>query len=77
MQRDKSPRGITAGTTCPADGKIRYYSRKAALRFGRRQPRTAGLKLRAYRCGEFWHLTSQSTPTVTWYRKNMRPPMPP
>jgi hypothetical protein len=57
---------------CPEDGKIRYYTRKDALRFGRRQPRTAGMRLRAYRCGEFWHLTSQDTAEITWYREHGR-----
>jgi hypothetical protein len=75
MQRDKSPRGGNAGAPCPEDGKIRYYSRRDALRFGRQAP--GGRKLRAYRCGEFWHLTSQDTTQVTWYREHRREPMPP
>lgn len=53
--------------------KIRYRSRRAARREGRRiEPRTA--RLTAYRCDccGFWHLTSQPTAVKTSYRRLAR-----
>ena len=43
---------------CPVDGKARYISREQALTSAAKQgrrPRDG--TARAYRCGEFWHLT--------------------
>lgn len=50
---------------CPDCGKIRYFTRKLARRAARRIP---GPRLRAYRCGSFWHLTSISARRIAWYR---------
>jgi hypothetical protein len=72
MQRDK-PAG-KSGTTCPDDGKLRFYTRKDAMRYASQRTRRPGIRLRAYRCGQFWHLTSQDTAEVTWYRENWRRP---
>ncbi len=41
---------------CPDCGKIRYPSRRDARRFAARIYQ--GGRARAYRCGDFWHLTS-------------------
>ena len=52
--------------TCPACGKRSYATRSAA----RLTARIAhpGRRLRAYRCGDRWHLTSQSTRRTAWWR---------
>jgi hypothetical protein len=54
-------------------GKIRYYSRddaKRAAKAMKGKGRYPGHPLRPYRCpGGFWHLTSNPTSTVTWYRE--------
>jgi len=59
---------IEAGCWC---GKIRYQTRRKAKRAGRelRGKGYGGGVWRAYRCGEFWHLTTQDTATITRYRE--------
>jgi hypothetical protein len=59
--------------TC-ACGKIRYTS-KAAAKAAARQMRgrgKGGNRMRAYQCGGFWHLTSQSTTATTHFRERHR-----
>lgn len=53
---------------CPECGKMRYTSKGQAKRAGRQTPRRRG-KLRVYRCGAYWHLTSQATAKVTMHRE--------
>lgn len=72
MQRDKQPDG--PGALCPTCGKIRHFSRKAALRFGRN--RYPGETIRAYRAcpaeweeeSKFWHVTSQDAASIKWFK---------
>lgn len=52
-------------------GKIRYYTRRQAKRVARQIPGTR--RLRAYACGGFWHLTSESTGRTTMWRAWERP----
>lgn len=60
-------RGRAAVTTCTC-GKAQYATRRAAKRAARLvEPRRA--KIRVYRCGCWWHLTSVPTATVTAYRE--------
>lgn len=56
-------------TTCPDCGKNRYVTRKVALLIRKRDP---SRKYRAYRCGDYWHVTSQPTAKVTKFRKWQR-----
>lgn len=51
--------------TCAGCGKRCYATRADAKRAGRQ----IGGHARAYRCGDWWHLTSQDTETVTRYRE--------
>ena len=44
-------------TTCPDCGKHRYLSRRAALLIRKRD---RGHQYRAYRCGDYWHVTTQN-----------------
>ena len=72
-QRDRPAEKLEhgQGSICPEDGKIRYYTRqqaKAEIARIRGKGRGLGVKLRAYRCGDFWHVTSQSSETVAAYR---------
>ena len=54
---------------CPDCGKVCYLSRKDARRAATQVTgRRHGSKLRVYRCGRYWHLTSQPTATLTAYR---------
>ena len=53
---------------CPDCGKRRYSSRAQAKRAARAN-RCPGRRLRAYRCGGWWHLTSRDAGTVTYYRE--------
>lgn len=55
-----------AASTCPGCGKVRHLSRPAAKRSAKMQ----GRRMRAYRCGDFWHLTSyQPHGRAAWYRE--------
>jgi hypothetical protein len=52
--------------SCPADGKLRYLTRADAKRAARVKSR----RLRAYRCGQFWHLASYGPAgRVAFYRE--------
>lgn len=72
MQKDKFPDLARSGARCPVDGKVRYVSRKAARQAARKFRGLNGTKQRAYRCGDFWHLTSQDTATWTYFRERDR-----
>lgn len=57
------------GCTC---GKVRYGTRREARRAGREirgRGVSAGLRLRAYGCGGFWHLTSASARDTVFLRR--------
>lgn len=54
------------GARCPACGKVRFPTRRSARKWGRHQYPAA--KIRAYKCGNFWHFTSQDTATTTWFK---------
>ena len=54
-------------------GKVRYFTRKEAKLWARKFLGTHKGKLRAYRCGCFWHLTSEPTSKVTFWRAYMQP----
>jgi hypothetical protein len=54
---------------CATCGKKSYLTRREAKRAAA-QALGRGVKLtRAYRCGEYWHLTSQDAATVTAHRE--------
>jgi len=55
--------------TCADCGKVCYLSRRDARRGASQLSRRAGSKLRAYRCGRYWHLTSQGTGVLTGWRE--------
>ena len=56
--------------SCPACGKIRFESRRDAKADAARQAGVGGpQQLRAYQCGDYWHLTSQDAATRTAYRE--------
>lgn len=58
-------RGMTTAS-CPDCGKVRYLTRADAKRSARRQSR----RMRAYRCGQFWHLaTFGAYQRVVFYRE--------
>lgn len=67
-QPEKHHRGRGEATiTCPTCGKVSFPTRQAAKRAGRQlYPDTL---MRAYRCGRWFHLTSQPTEVVTRYRQ--------
>ncbi len=52
--------------TCPSDGKKCYATRSDAKRAARQ---FHGGQARVYRCGEWWHLTSQDAETAARYRE--------
>ena len=62
MPTNLPPRRTQIGT-CPSCGKYNYASRRDAKRAGRAF-HPAGL-MRAYRCGQFWHVTSAAR---AWWR---------
>lgn len=54
--------------TCPDCGKLCYETRQQARQAGRHlYPDTT---IRAYRCGQWFHYTSQPTARVTRYRQH-------
>lgn len=56
------PAQDAARTTCPDDGKFCYPSRHAAERTAARiHP---GETMRAYQCGDWWHLTSMDADAI-------------
>ena len=56
--------------SCPACGKKCFESRRDAKADAARQAGEGGPRgLRPYRCGDYWHLTSQDTATRTAYRE--------
>ena len=72
MQRD-TPAGkrgaVTLGGRCPPPcGKVRYYTRHQARAEARKARGHTG-RLSAYRCGDFWHLTSQTAARKTHFRE--------
>ena len=53
-------------SVCPDCGKVRYLSRADAKRAARAKSQRA----RAYRCGQFWHLTHFGPASkVAYYRE--------
>lgn len=70
----RPPKGTLAADwlgICPGCGKHRFSSRAQAKRAARAMPGRYA-KLRAYRCGDYWHLTSAGTSTTEWYRRHGR-----
>ncbi len=54
-------------TTCPACGKQGFTSKQVAKRAAARiHP---GVRMRFYRCGQFWHMTSADSDTSAGYRE--------
>ena len=53
---------------CPDCGKVRYLSRRDARRAVARMKGNGGKARHAYRCGDYWHLTSRPAVVVTAYR---------
>lgn len=72
MQRDGLSDLALSGARCPDCGKVRYVSRRAARKAASQLPQSQGRRMRAYKCGEFWHLTSQGTAKVTYFRDQDR-----
>lgn len=76
MQRDGTPDEALSGGRCETCGKVRYVSRKAAKKaasqIASQHRGRSGKKLRPYPCGDFWHLTSQGTAKVTYFREHDR-----
>jgi ssDNA-binding Zn-finger/Zn-ribbon topoisomerase 1 len=65
--------GFSQGESrCPECGKIRYQSRKDARQAQRTRAAIHGPtgKMRAYKCGNFWHLTSRPADWITGYRES-------
>lgn len=58
-------------SSCAECGKVGYPSRDIAKQVAR--IRYPGSLLRAYKCGDLWHLTSQDTATVTFWREQDGP----
>ena len=52
---------------CPACGKVRYYTRKAARAARRTIPGSHAR--RVYACGEFFHLTSATAAQARQWRR--------
>lgn len=56
-------------TPCACD-KRRYYTRREARRVAREiRGRGVSVKMRAYECGGFWHLTSASARETVYLRR--------
>ena len=53
---------------CFTCGKVAYPSKAIAKRCARLLYQ--GQHMRAYKCGQWWHLTSQDTDTTTQYREH-------
>jgi hypothetical protein len=51
---------------CPACGKWAYPTRRHARQAAARK--FPGELIRAYQCGPWWHITSQLTKVVTYWR---------
>ena len=54
--------------TCPGCGKLAYSSRDQAKRAAKAH-KNQGRKLRPYRCGDLFHLTSMPAAAVGYYRE--------
>lgn len=54
---------------CPDCGKLQYRSRAGAKLAAKRGQQTGLGITRVYKCGEYWHLTSQDTATTTRQRE--------
>jgi len=59
---------------CPDCGKVRYASRREARQAAQGLRWHGGNRKRArtYRCGNYWHLTTQDAEKAAWYREHMR-----
>lgn len=67
-RREPSLRGTNLRqSTCPDCGKWRYPSRKDARAKARQI--YPGSQARAYKCGDYWHLTSMPTGETTKFRE--------
>ncbi|HWM96706.1 MAG TPA: hypothetical protein VNO54_06580 [Streptosporangiaceae bacterium] len=64
---DRAGRNLSPGT-CPECGKHCYPTRAEAKRAARQKAQRR--KTNAYRCGDFWHLTSQDYATKVWHREH-------
>lgn len=61
------PLDVAVGV-CPDCGKVRYPTRKSARRGAYRGAGTVGKAMHAYRCGDYWHLTSRPAVVIAAYR---------
>jgi hypothetical protein len=74
MRHERRYRPALPGTVldlgaCPGCGKHRYLTRRDAKR-AITQARDRRIYLtRAYRCGDYWHVTSSTTPRTTYQRE--------
>ena len=73
MAHERRPEPSRAGTnlstsTCPECGKRCYPTRADAKRAARQQKQRRATN--PYRCGDWWHLTSQDYETKVWHREN-------
>jgi len=67
------PLRVWAGcVTCATCGKVAYPSKATAKRHGRSL--YPGQQMRAYKCGQWWHLTSQNTAATEYYRQQRAKP---
>jgi hypothetical protein len=68
-QRRPAARAASATFTgqCPVCGKVRYLSRREAREAAARAH--PGQRMRAYRCGGYWHLTSVTGEAAAWWRE--------
>ena len=57
---------LRALAACPACGKLMYATRRDAKAAARQHDARDG-RMRAYLCGDFWHLTSDTA--AAWYRE--------
>ncbi len=61
---------IPSSSHCPDCGKLRYLSRKnAKIAAAHNRGKGKGAVWRAYKCGDFWHLTTESTSRITYFRE--------
>lgn len=68
MRIDKMEYPLASVSRCPDCGKLRYPSRKLAKVAARRIQHSKD-KLSVYRCGDFWHHTSQDAKLRAIYRE--------
>jgi hypothetical protein len=55
--------------TCPDCGKLRFTTRATARKAGRQAQRRGVHITRVYRCGDYWHWTSQDAAKAAKMRR--------